>query len=377
MLFFVGLPLAYPIVYTLIYNPETVRDIPMVIVDHSRTAESRDLVRTLSATPAIKIQGYAADMAEARRAWAEKKCYAIIEIPADYARNIGSGRQAVISYYQDMSLLFRYRQNLFSLTGVQLAETQEITAERIADDAGGVSTVISGLPVGMQSSVAGDPTQGFASFIMPGVVILILQQGLLMGICMVAGTRRDRRRGLRPRGILPDEECAGPVATVLGRATAYLTIYLPMIYFVVAVIPAIFSLPQNGHFIDYFPFIFVMLLATAFLGQTLQIFVRERETSMVLIVFTSVFFLFLTGLTWPRYAFNPFWRIVSDMLPATWGVQGYIHIHSNGATIAEVADNFWPLWGLTALYFITAVALRAYTYPRKLRQAKSRTASAG
>ena len=228
LLFFVGLPLGYPIIYTLIYNPETVRDIPMVIVDHSRTAESRDLVRTLSATPAIDIAGYAADMAEARKAWAEKKCYAIIEIPADYARQIGGGGQAVISYYQDMSLLFRYRQNLFSLTGVQLAETSQVTAQRVADEAGIVSTLISGLPIQTDSKVAGDPTQGFASFIMPGVVILILQQGLLMGIAMLAGTRRDRRRGLNPSGIDTTEVDAGASATILGRAFAYLTIYLPV-----------------------------------------------------------------------------------------------------------------------------------------------------
>lgn len=365
LLFFVGLPLAYPIIYTLIYNPETVRDIPMVIVDHSRTAESRDLVRTLSATPAIKIAGYASDMAEARKAWAEKKCYAIIEIPSDYARQIGGGGQAVISYFQDMSLLFRYRQNLFSLTGVQLAETSKVTAERVADEAGIVSTLISGLPIQTDSKIAGDPTQGFASFIMPGVVILILQQGLLMGIAMLAGTRRDRRRGLNPLGIDKSEVDAGASATILGRAFAYLTIYLPMTYFVVAVVPAIFSLPQAGHFMDYFPFIFVMLLATAFLGQTVQIFVRERETAMVLIVFTSVFVLFLSGLTWPRYAFPPFWRVISDLMPATWGVQGYVHIHSNGATLAEVSDNFWPLWALTVAYFITAYVIHRYTHPRK------------
>ncbi|MDE6378324.1 MAG: ABC transporter permease [Duncaniella sp.] len=362
LIFFVALPLGYPIIYTLIYNPETIREIPMVIVDHSRTAESRDFVRTLSATPAIKIAGYAADMGEAKRAWAEKKCYSIMEIPSDYARQITQG-QAVVSFYQDMSLLFRYRQNLFSLTQVQMAETAKVTAQRVADEAGGVSTLITGLPISTQSSVAGDPTQGFASFIMPGVIILILQQGMLMGIAMIAGTRRDRRR----RDPLAEDRYevgAGPFATVLGRAAAYLTIYLPMTYFVVALIPVIFSLPQAGHFMDYFPFIFVMLLATAFLGQTIQIFVRERETSMVLIVFTSVFVLFLSGLTWPRYAFPWFWKAISDLVPATWGVEGYIHIHSNGASLAEVYPQFLPLWGLTILYFITAILIRAYTYRR-------------
>ena len=41
MMFFLALPLLYPITYTLIYNPEVVTDLPMAIVDHSRTSQSR------------------------------------------------------------------------------------------------------------------------------------------------------------------------------------------------------------------------------------------------------------------------------------------------------------------------------------------------
>lgn len=363
LLFFFVLPLAYPIAYTLIYNPEVVKEIDTVVVDCSRTAESRDLVRTLGSTEAIHIKGYAADMAEAKRAWAEKECYAILEIPADYARKLGRGGQATVSWYNDMSLLLRYRQNLFALTNVQISEAQTITARRVATLGGGLETMITGLPVNTQANAIGDPTQGFASFIMPGIVILILQQGMLMGIMMLAGTRRDRRDYVGAG--------AGAVATVLGRSACYLTFALPMAYYVMAVVPAMFSLPQHGEFLDWMPFVFMMLVATTFLGQTLQIFVRERETAMVLIVFTSVFFLFLSGLTWPRYAFSPFWMAVSDLVPATWGVEGYVRIRCNGASIWEVSRYFWALVALSAAYFTTAVILARYCMKKTRPTAKA------
>ena len=41
LLFFFALPLMYPVIYTLIYNPETVRKMPVAVVDESRSAESR------------------------------------------------------------------------------------------------------------------------------------------------------------------------------------------------------------------------------------------------------------------------------------------------------------------------------------------------
>lgn len=358
LLFFIGLPLGYPIVYTLIYNPEVVKDINTVVVDNSRTTESRELARTLDATQGIKIVGYAANMAEAREAMHEKKCYGVVEIPHDYAKKIGRGEPTTMSFYCDMSLLLRYRQYLFSLTDVRMAETMEITAQRLSTG-GLLTTSVSGLPVNSESFFLGDPTQGFASFVMPGIVVLILHQSLLLGITMIAGTAADRRR--RNHGQDPYNYEGGATAVVLGKTLCYMMIYLPISYYILDIIPHIFSLPHAGQFLDYMPMIFVMLLATSFFGQTLQVFVKERETALLVIVFTSVVFLFLSGLTWPRYAFNKFWLLLSDLIPATWGMESFIRMNGNGATLADLSSYYLWLWGLAALYFITAVTLRHFS----------------
>ena len=45
MLFFFVLPLGYPLVYSLIYNPEVTEDLPVAVVDECRSAHSREFVR--------------------------------------------------------------------------------------------------------------------------------------------------------------------------------------------------------------------------------------------------------------------------------------------------------------------------------------------
>ena len=105
LLFFVVLPLLYPITYTLVYNPEVVNDVRIAVVDHSRTAASRELVRAIDATPAIEVYQYAPDLEAAKRLMAETEVYAILEIPEDYARLLGRGEQAHVPFYSDMSLL--------------------------------------------------------------------------------------------------------------------------------------------------------------------------------------------------------------------------------------------------------------------------------
>ena len=61
ILFFMFLPLAYPIIYSLIYNPELVKEVQMVVVDHDRTPLSRELVRKMDACDQADVIGYAAD----------------------------------------------------------------------------------------------------------------------------------------------------------------------------------------------------------------------------------------------------------------------------------------------------------------------------
>ena len=364
LLFFFGLPLMYPIVYTLIYNPEIVTDIPVVVVDKSRTADSRQLARMFDDTQAIKVAGYAANLEEARKAMREKKCYGILEIPADYAKRIGNGDQAVVAFYDEMSLLLRYRAFMSAMTDIQLALGQEITLERV--NAGGLLTAdlaAGGMPVNNEAFFLGDPTQGFASFIMPGIVVLILQQSMILGIAMLAGTAAERRR--RNRGYDPMAIDTSAVTTVIGRTLCYVIIYIPMSYYILTMVPAMFDLPRAGSPADYMPFIFAMLVASAMLGQTIAVFVTERESSLLVVVFTSVFFLFLSGLTWPRYAMNPFWTAIADCIPATWGVEGTIRILANGANINEVSRYYVNEWILAGVYFISAVILAHFLSPRR------------
>lgn len=121
MLFFLFLPTVYPIIYTLIYNPEVVRETPVAVVDNSRTSASRELARSIDALPSAHVVGYASSLSEAKERFASHDCYAVVEIPRDYDRNIGRAEQAVVNLYCDASLLLRYRALLLDMTQLQIA----------------------------------------------------------------------------------------------------------------------------------------------------------------------------------------------------------------------------------------------------------------
>ena len=350
MLFFFALPLAYPIVYSAIYNPEVTRDMPVAVVDNCRSAESREFVRHADATQAMKICGYAANMSEAKRWWEEKRCYGIIEIPEDYSRRTFRGEQGVINFYSDVSLLLRYRTFLESMTSLQMATDTDL--RNMAINTLGVGEAVSGGSVGTESFFLGDPQQGFASFIIPGIVVLILQQSMLLGITFLCGASDERKR--KYGGIDPYAIQTSPSATVIGKMLCYVMLYLPLTVYILHYIPEMFAFPHLGNMFDGILFMIPLLVATAMFGQTLQVMVSERESAFIVIVFTSVAFLFLSGLTWPRYAMQPVWKILGDIVPATWGVEGFIRINNNGGVLAQQSVPYHWLWGLSLAYFVTA-----------------------
>lgn len=366
LLFFIALPLLYPVTYTLIYNPEIVTEMPVAVVDHSRTPASRELVRMATGSPSVALYDYCADMAEAKRLVAEQKVFGVLEIPADYEKKIMRGEQANVQFYAEVSLLLRYRAFISALTDLQLKLAQDITFNRL-DRAGASAMGIGSMPVQTSGQFLGDPGQGFASFIMPGIIILILQQSMVLGICFIGGTsceRRSRNGGIDP--LMPYDFSL--TATVLGKALCYVIFYIPMTIYVVRFIPEFFALPHQGAVADYLLFLLPFLLASAMFGQMVQLICKERESAFLVVVFTSVVFLFLSGLTWPRYAMNPFWTWLGNLVPATWGVEGFIGINSNGATLAESARPFLAMWIMTAVYFagalwVTAVIRRRYRRP--------------
>lgn len=363
LIFFIGLPLLYPIVYTLIYNPEVVRKIPVAVVDECRTSQSRQLVRQVSATPAFGLYGYASNMSEAKDLWANHDVYAILRIPSDFEKKVNNGDKAHATLYCDMSLLLRYRALLSAMTQLQIQLAHDITQERVAT-AGASSLSLGSMPVDSRSHFLGDTQQGFASFVIPGIVVLILQQSMILGVGLLGATSRERRRangGIDPMAV----PGAGPISTVWGKALAYVVFYIPATVYVLRFIPLMFSLPHAGEGIDYLLFIFPMLLATAFLAQATMVLLKEREYVFLVIVFTSVIFLFLSGLTWPRYAMSPFWHTVGNLVPATWGLEGFIRINSNGATLQDNSHPYLMLWILSAAYCVLAILVQYYYSSRR------------
>lgn len=365
ILFMTFLPIGYPIIYSLIYNPELVREVRTVIVDYDGSAESRDFIRQMGASQYVDIIGYAADLHEARRAMDSHKCYGIIEIPEGFGRAIGRDEQAEAVMYCDMSLLLRYRGLLVAATDV----TQEMGAKVRTADINEVAPLVDTLSTGdllpVENVALGNIRSGFDSFIMPGVLILILHQCLVLAIGMAGGAKRENPS---LTGYVGVNEQPSVMLTMLGQMLCYFSLMIVPIIFMIHYVPLMFKFPMAGDIFEELMFIMPMVFAAISLGFCFQGAVWERESVFILWVVTSVAFLFLSGLTWPRYAMTGIWRILSDIVPCTWGVEGFIRMNSNGASLGQVSTCYQNLWILAAAYFVLAYIVQRWVVRPSIRR---------
>lgn len=356
LVFLFVLPFTYPLVYSAIYNPEVARDVPVVVVDDCRSELTRRYARHLDASQNIKIAGYAANMQEARRAMAEKVCYGVIHFPADFSQKVAQNEVAIVELFCDMSLLLRYKSMLMAVTEVGGEMGAKIQAERIASLTGSETSGDGEKPIPFKLIPIGNVAQGLASAIMPGVLVLILQQSMILAICFLGAGSRERRRN---NGGIDPMQCSnvGAFATLMGKSVCYVMLMIVPSIFVLHFVPIIFDLPMNGTFIDVFAFMLPYLFAVAFFGMLIQRYVPDRESTFLVFVFTSLVFIFLSGVSWPRYAMSGFWQMVGNCIPSTWGAIGFVGLNTTGSALSQQHMPYIMLWLLVAVYFLISYIL--------------------
>ena len=345
VIFFLG-TLAYPFIYKAMYWNEQIKDIPVAVVDLSNSPESREFLHQWNAAPDIRLTHTCASMAEAEQLLRDQKVHGIIYFPRDYAAQLADPLgKAHISLYCDMSS-FLYMKGIFLSCNMVMLETmRNIQIDRyefMGMDKEFAWALVQDAPY--SETALFSPTGGYGSFLIPAVLVMVLHQTLFFGICMLAGTVREERRELYR---IPG----------LGRGAAYFVIYYALAAILLGLLPRLFDIPHIGAIGDVLRFNVPFILSVIFMSICVGFFIRNRESGMVLLISTSLVFLFIAGVSWPKEMIPVGWRYISYLIPYTWAANGFIHINSMGASLWTTRTEYIALWGLTAGYFILAVTM--------------------
>ena len=351
LLFCLVVPLAYPLIYSWIYNNETVREVPVVVVDLSHSQESRKFIRMCDASPDVHVTSYAVDLDDARSLVSRQVVKGIYLIPADFGTNLNRMQQGTVSVYCDMALMLTYK----AIYQTAMAVASEMGAEiqtKLAGNYTNREDLITTSPLEVKDVPMFNPQGGYGTSVLPAVLMLIIQQTLALGIGLAAGTARERNRY---SDLVPIHKCYGGVGRIIsGKALCYLMVYAVMSTYLTMVVPRWFHFLQLAAWQDLLALLVPYLLACVFFGMTVSCLVHYRENVILLMVFVSVPLLFMSGVSWPQSAIPGYWQGVSWLFPSTFGIRAYVRMNSMGATLGDVMFEIRCLWLQAAFYFGTA-----------------------
>ena len=351
LIFFIIVPLIYPLLYSWIYNNEAVREVPVVVVDDCHSALSRKFIRMCDASPDVQIKYHASDMDEAQMLVGRQIVKAIYRIPADFESNLMRMQQSVVSVYCDMSLMLTYKAAYQTALAVSQTMNKEIQIQ-LAGHYTKREEQIQAAPLQCDDVALYNPGGGYGSAILPAVLMLILQQTLVLGIGMAAGTARETNRF---SDLVPiQSHYHGTFRIVLGKSMVYFMIYAVMGTWLTVVVPRIFNYPHLAQWYNLLMLMLPYTLACIFFGITVSCLVRYRENVMLLMVFVSIPLLFLSGASWPQSAIPGFWQGISWLFPSTFGVRAYVRLNSMGGSIGDVLFEYHALWIHVLVYFVVA-----------------------
>ena len=345
----------YGFLYNYMYSPNVLREVPVTVIDESATALSRHYIRLLDATPQVHVVTSSVDMLEARKQMRCREVEGIVYLPFSFDARMGRGEESVFVTYNTTLTFLYYAALQEALTGAMLALNDEIRPNQLvflaSDD---VQSIVETRTMGVQGIALYNPLGGYADYLIPAVLMVILFQTLLMVISMRCGMECEQRNcSLYP---FVDNRLwgRGAVSVVIGKALVYVSIYAVFSVFLLGFLPMLFGLPHLADAWVLVQLLVPYLFATAFFGLACSPFFKDSDAPLLLIAFFSVGLLFLSGISYPLELMPWPWRILHCLIPAPVGVLAFVKANSMGASLADIQGEWLLLWLQCVVYFCLA-----------------------
>ena len=345
----------YGFLYNYMYSPNVLREVPLVVVDESRTPLSRHYIRLLDATPQVQVQGVSADMPEARERMKRREVAGIVYLPHDFDAKVGRGQAVEFVAFNSTMAFLSYAAIKEASSGAMLALDASVRPEQVVFlDADVVQPVVNTRSIGVQGVVLYNESGGYATYLIPAVLMAILFQTMLMVISMRCGKEYEQRMLPLWQVTHRDSSWGMAVSVVMGKSVVYVGFYALFSVFLLGLLPLLFDLPHLATPLVLVQLLTPYLFSTAFFGLACSLFFKDSDAPLLLIAFFSVGLLFLSGISWPLELMPWPWRWLHAILPAPVGILAFVKVNSMGADLADIGREMMLLWGQCVVYGLLA-----------------------
>lgn len=331
-----------------------IKHVEVAVLDHDRSAITRQFIQQITAGPDLDLYTYAADMAEIEDLMMHGEIKAAIVFSPDFSEQLqalqGIPLQVIIDGTEPES-------GGFAVDHI-VKRAEEFITEALESQLSA-----SGIPaealntLDLRVRTWFNPGLKPRNDLIPGLISMVLG---LPALSVALTLAHEREHGTL------EQLLATPISRaelLLGKIIPYILVGLVNVVIIPVVAIAWFDISFNGNFLLFFGLSALFMFAVLSMGMIVGVFMRTQGAALAL-SFLVVFFpgFFLTGIFFPLSAMPEVARLESLALPGTHYavITRGVFLQGNGI------DVLWPYAVMLALLGVAFTSVAALFFRKKL-----------
>ena len=322
-----------------------VRHVRAVVFDQDGSARSRDFARRLEATGFVDLVGAVPSYAELLRALRAGDAKVGLVVPPRFSSDLVRGRPAALQLVVDGS----DPQTVASATNAAGGLAQARAIDLIAERAARLGQPMAAPPLSIEAGNWFNPDLKTSTFIVPGLVGVILTMTMVMLTSMAIA--RERERGTLEQLIVSPLK---PAELIAGKILPYVVIgYVQMT--LILLIGAIgFQVPIAGSILLLYLMAFVFIAANLALGLVFSTLAQTQQQAMQMSFFFLLPNILLSGFMFPWEAMPRPAQWLSQGLPLTHFLRIVRGIVLKGSVLADLQAELFAMAAILAVLVLIA-----------------------
>jgi ABC-2 type transport system permease protein len=335
-----------PVMQTFIFGYAInydVKHLKTVVLDEDRSPDSRELVAKMTASEYFQVVGSVGSLDELRKELDAAHAACGLVVDHGYGKDRHRGAPARALLIVNASDTTTATQAMSIAAGI----ATQLSVQTLARRAGWKEKL---LPVDVRVRPWYNPDLRTSTFIIPGLIAIILTFTLIQYTAMAIV--RERERGtLEQLQVTPVTR----LEIILGKIFPFILIGLFQLTLIVCLMRFLFRVPIAGSVFQLYLAGLLFIAAVLGLGMLLSTVAKTQMQAMQLSFLFLLPFVFLSGYVFPIDGMPYFFQLVTYLIPAKYFIQIIRGIVLRGASLVELWEPVAWLSFYTVLIIGAAV----------------------
>jgi ABC-2 type transport system permease protein len=343
-------PILYAFMYGSIYLNKGEEKVRLALIDNDGTAISRTLTQQLNSTPMIEIVP-SSNISEAEEMMFQGEVQGYFYIQSGFEKNIFSLKQTNVNLVLNASRFLPSSDLLSTATKVCLTVGAGVRKTYFNKQGMGEDEAMKMTnPINMDYRPLYNSSMTYGAFLLPGLLAIILQQTLLIGVAAAFTSEREEKKLLNLYQISKQSISK----MIFGKSMLYFIVFMIFGFFFSVVNFSVFDVEVRGNYFDLAVVSALFIATIIVFGMLIGSFFKTKLFAFQVLVFSSYPIFLITGYSMPYQALPKFVQILSDMLPTSPFLKTYISIVQAGGSLS---DNLSSVIHLVVLWIVFELLL--------------------